>query len=136
MSDKRKKAARTIKSIRHRVYRHHAGRPEKEIDKEQVFEMARVHCTVQEIALLLKVDDETLTKYCREELDRGFAQGNHDIRKRQVKAALSGMPTMLIHLGKHFLGQRDAHYERDDKHRAEVAEIVDMLKKEYEEIKD
>ena len=132
----KKRPSQRIKGIKNHFFPGHVGRPEKEIDKAKVFDCAKKHCTIQEICLLLKVDNETLKKYCREEIDRGWAQGNYDVRNRQYKAAMAGMPTMLIHLGKHWLGQRDGYYEREDKHRAEVAEIVDMLKKEYGETKD
>jgi hypothetical protein len=133
MKKNHKRPPQTLKSIRPRPI----GRPNKseDIDPKKVYELALYHAPAEEIAKHFRVDVETLKKYHQDELDVGYTDGNLAVRKQQYKAAISGSPMMLLHLGKHYLKQRDTHGELAEKHRAEVAEIVDMLKTEYNEIK-
>jgi hypothetical protein len=125
-----KRPPQTIKSIRPRKL----GRPNKkaEIDPKSVYELALYHCPAEEIARHFRVDVETLKKYAQDELDVGYSDGNIAVRKQQFKAAMSGSCVMLIHLGKHYLGQSESRDCLPMKHRAEVAEILETLKREGE----
>lgn len=84
------------------------GRPKIEIDMELVEKLASIHCTLREIADIIGCDKETIRNRCKEELTRGEAKGKASLRRRQWEVADSGNATMLIWLGKQYLGQSDA----------------------------
>ncbi len=77
------------------------------INPEQVEELARIGCTIEEIAGVFKCSRDTIEKRFRNEIDAGKAHMRCGLRKAQLRVALEGNPTMLIWLGKQFLGQRD-----------------------------
>lgn len=77
------------------------------IDPEQVEELARIGCTIEEIAGVFKCSRDTIEKRFRDEIDAGKADMKKRLRKAQLETALAGNPTMLIWLGKQMLNQRD-----------------------------
>lgn len=86
-----------------------AGRPKFIIDYETVAKLAHIQCTMQEIANFLgcslnklEKDKEFLRVY-KKEMDGG----RMSLRRKQWKAADEGNTTMLVWLGKQYLGQRD-----------------------------
>mgnify|MGYP001591360622 CR=1 FL=1 len=104
------------------------GRPRKEINSQQLYELAVIRCTELEMAAVLGISIETferrraerkqwpvvLTKDAepvylsfREILSSGRAIGRVSMRRKQWELAMAGDRTMLIWLGKQFLGQRD-----------------------------
>jgi hypothetical protein len=91
------------------------SRPLKEIDWEQVDEMCRIHCTGEEQAGILGIDYDTLNAACKRERGVGFSDyfkqkasgGKMSLRRRQFTAAMDGNSTMLVWLGKNWLGQAD-----------------------------
>jgi hypothetical protein len=92
------------------------GRPRKEIDMEQLANMAGIQCTATECAGVLNVSEDTLDRRLKEETGEGFAEfykkhsvgGKVSLRRAQFKAATEQLnPTMLIWLGKQMLGQKD-----------------------------
>lgn len=83
------------------------GRPEKPVDPNKVFELAKIHCTNAEIAHVCNVSEETLTRRFSKELEKGRAEGKRSLRRLQWEGAESGNPTMQIWLGKNLLGQTD-----------------------------
>lgn len=91
------------------------GRPEKHIDYKQLDKFCAIHCTGEECAALLDMDYDTLNRKLKEEGHGGFtdyftqksANGKASLRRRQFQAANEGNPTMLIWLGKQWLGQSD-----------------------------
>jgi len=91
------------------------GRPRKNVDWESVAEMCHIHCTEEEIASLCKCSIDTLQRRCFEETGLTFAQfsrqnragGKQSLRRRQYTIANAGDKTMLIWLGKQWLGQKD-----------------------------
>jgi len=91
------------------------GRPLIEIDWEQVDEMCQIQCTGEEQAGILGIDYETLNRACKREKDLSFkdyyaqksAGGKKSLRRRQYTTAMEGNPTMLVWLGKNWLGQTD-----------------------------
>ena len=85
------------------------GRPKKQIDYELVGKLAMIQCTHTEIAAILGISARTLNRdaeYCRvyEEKKEG---GKMSLRRRQWALAENGDKTMLIWLGKQYLGQKD-----------------------------
>jgi len=91
------------------------GRPRKEVDWEQVDRMCAIHCTGEEQAALLNMHYETLNTRCHEEKDMSFleyfkeksASGKMSLRRKQYTSAMDGNTTMLVWLGKNWLGQTD-----------------------------
>ena len=85
------------------------GRPKKEIDYELAGKLAAIQCTQEEIADILEISRQTLLK------DEKFLYtfrtkkeaGKSSLRRMQWKSAEGGNVTMLIWLGKQYLGQSD-----------------------------
>lgn len=91
------------------------GRPIKPIDWKKVETMCQIQCTEVEIAAVLEIHLDTLAKACQRDHGLTFPEffkkhcegGKASIRRAQYKKALEGHPTMLIWLGKQYLGQKD-----------------------------
>lgn len=85
------------------------GRPKKKIDYELVEKLAYIQCTQEEIATILGVSTKTLQRdkeFCRI-YKSGMENGKMSLRRLQWKGAEEGNNTMLIWLGKQYLGQTD-----------------------------
>jgi len=91
------------------------GRPLKEIDWEKVDALCAIHCTRDEIAEVLSISDDTLSRACKRVhgetaeayIARKSLRGKCSLRRRQWKSAEAGDKTMMIWLGKQWLGQVD-----------------------------
>lgn len=91
------------------------GRPVKEINQEQLDKLCAMQCTEEEIAGWFDVSVDTIERRVVEMTGVGFAEyfktkrgkGNVSLRRKQMQVALGGNVTMLIWLGKQYLGQRD-----------------------------
>lgn len=77
------------------------------IDAEQVRALAAILCTREEIAAVVKCHPDTLDNHFSEILKEGREVGKQSLRRLQYKAAMKGNVTMLIWLGKVYLGQRE-----------------------------
>ena len=99
------------------------GRPRKEIDWEAVERLAMIQCTQQEIASFIGVDINTLRQHSEflTIYNKGQDAGKMSLRRKQWAALEKGNNTMLIWLGKQYLGQRDRH---DVEHGGEVTSKV------------
>jgi hypothetical protein len=84
------------------------GRPKKEIDREQVLELAKIHCTYAEMAAVLNCNESTLKRRFADLIERGREEGKMSLRRAQFDLALNRKNVaMLIWLGKQILGQTD-----------------------------
>lgn len=86
-----------------------AGRPKIEINWEDVRKLSLLQCTENEIASFLGVSVDTLLRrkeFC-ELHKKGMEEGRMSLRRLQWKKAQDGNTTMLIWLGKQYLGQSD-----------------------------
>lgn len=91
------------------------GRPRKEIDQHTFEKLCEIQCTLEEIANVLRVSEDTVERWCRRTYERGFADtykkfsahGKSSLRRYQFEAARKGNATMLVWLGKQWLGQSD-----------------------------
>lgn len=83
------------------------GRPPKEIDPKTVERLARIHCTLEEIASVCNCSVDTLHRRFADVIERGKESGKASLRRLQWKAARGGNVTMLIWLGKQMLAQSD-----------------------------
>ena len=96
------------------------GRPKSDIKPEQVAALARIGCTQEEIAAVLKCTPRTLRNRFKEEIRSGMDEMRASIRRWQYMKAKDGNVAMLIWLGKQYLGQKD---RMEETHKAEVIEI-------------
>ena len=113
------------------------GRPRYVIDYEKLQPLCEIQCTGEECANILHTSYETLNLRLHEdyaakmadepdydgtEYADGFqhyfkkhsASGKASLRRMQFKGAQSGNNTMLIWLGKQYLGQRDSREPEAD----------------------
>ena len=83
------------------------GRPLIEINEELVCKLARLHIPTKDIANVVGCSVTTLNDRFRSIIDKGVAEGRTNLRQLQWKSAEGGNVTMLIWLGKQYLGQAD-----------------------------
>lgn len=84
------------------------ARPRKEIDGEQVYKLARLGCTQDEIADFFGVDQATISRRFASEFSRARSACKMSLRRAQMyRAVRDRSDSMLIHLGKQMLGQSD-----------------------------
>lgn len=91
------------------------GRPKIEIDKEQFEKLCGILCTLEEIAGWFKCSHDTIENWCKKEYGQTFSYvhkncasiGKTSLRRAQYQTAIKGNPTMLVWLGKQWLGQSD-----------------------------
>lgn len=95
--------------------RNRGGRPPTIID-QTVFEgLCKIQCTLVEIAAYFDCDDGTVETWCKKTYKKGFSdvfrtkrgKGHISLRRKQWEMALNGNVTMLLWLGKQYLGQKD-----------------------------
>jgi hypothetical protein len=91
------------------------GRPKKTIDKEMFEKLCEMQCTKEEICDVIKCDEKTLTRWCKDTYKEGFSEvyikeaskGKMSLRRMQWATASKGNVTMQIWLGKQYLNQRE-----------------------------
>ena len=88
---------------------------EKKIDWEVFDKLCSFQCTLEEIAAWFDCSIDTIENKCKKEKGMKFSEyyaqkkkfGRVSLRRKQMQVALSGNVTMLIFLGKQYLGQSD-----------------------------
>lgn len=91
-----------------------AGRPLKELDKQEFEKLCFLQCTINEICAWFGIDDKTLNKWCKKNYKANFSEvfsqkrknGLISLRRTQFQLAETS-PAMAIFLGKNLLGQTD-----------------------------
>ena len=92
------------------------GRPRKEIDRMQFEELCRMQCTQKEMCAVLQCTDKTLNAWCKDEYGETLGkiskiyrqEGMASLKRAQwIKAMAQGDNTMMIWLGKQYLGQQE-----------------------------
>lgn len=84
------------------------GRPRIDIDLELVYALAKIHCSVSEIANILGVSKDTINRRCGDIMERAKDEGRMSLRRAQFHKAINeGNVVMQIFLGKNWLGQSD-----------------------------
>lgn len=91
------------------------GRPKAEIDKIEFEKLCAIQCTKEEIAGWFRVSDDTIERFCQREYGTNFAVvysqkksvGKVSVRRKQFQVAEKGNTSMLIWLGKQYLGQSE-----------------------------
>ena len=109
-----------------------AHRPPIPIDWEVVDGMCEIQCTGEEIAGVLSIHYDTLVNACKREHNCTFSEyigqkkstGKMSLRRKQYSTAMDGNPTMLVWLGKNWLGQTDK-VETFNDHQITAFEVVE-----------
>lgn len=83
------------------------GRKRAPIDQLTVVKLARLHCTIAEIAEWFGVNEATIRRRFGDLIKQCQAETRARLRQEQLKQALNGNVTMLIFLGKVMLHQRE-----------------------------
>ena len=91
------------------------GAPRKQIDYKVLDSLCAIQCTGEECAAVLEMDYDTLNAALKRDGNVGFsdyfakksANGKASLRRKQFSVANEGNPTMLIWLGKQWLGQSE-----------------------------
>lgn len=84
-----------------------AGRQFIEIDEGKLEKLAALGLTNAECAAILGCSPDTLERNYKETMAWGRSHRDASLRRKQFEIALAGNPTMLIWLGKQYLGQSD-----------------------------
>ena len=90
-----------------RTPRRATGRPRKRVDAKLIEELAKIMASRAEIAAIAGCSVSTLDRRFDAAIKRGNDHAKASIRRRQFECAMAGNVTMLIWLGKQWLGQRD-----------------------------
>lgn len=83
------------------------GRPRLLLPERQIELAASWGCTLEEIARLMDCGKDVLIERYSDCMNRGRANLASSLKRKQVQIALEGNTTMLIWLGKQYLGQSD-----------------------------
>lgn len=91
------------------------ARPKIDIDFDMVKKLCAIQCTGQEIADVLDISYDTLERRVKKVYQISFADyikkhsanGKMSLRRKQHEVAMNGNTTMLVWLGKQYLGQTD-----------------------------
>lgn len=91
------------------------GRPRKELNFDELEKLMGLQCTLREIAGWFDMSEDTLETRVKEEYGETFSEvsvkkkstGRIPLRRKQYEVAMAGDKTMLIWLGKQYLGQAD-----------------------------
>lgn len=108
------------------------GRPEKEIDYKTLDSLCKIQCTGEECASFLDMDYDTLNNALKRDGFGGFSDyfskkapgGRISLRRRQFKEAMDGNSTMLVWLGKNWLGQTDkTEVKQETEHKGGIMRV-------------
>lgn len=83
------------------------ARPRKQIDTEKLKQLASLGLSSAEMAAVLDCSIDTLERRHMKAMETGRQMRNASLKRKQYEKAMAGNPTMLIWLGKQYLGQRD-----------------------------
>ena len=83
------------------------GRPPIEIDEAQLKQLASIGLSSGEMAAVLDCSIDTLERNYMEVMETGRQMRNASLKRSQFAMATAGNATMLIWLGKQYLGQKD-----------------------------
>lgn len=105
------------------------GRPKIEINEDDFKKLCHLQCTLEEISGWFDCSVDTIERFCKRVYKDNFADvfkrmsagGKISLRRQQFKCAEKGNASMLIWLGKQYLGQRDK-LEHADEHLEDVSD--------------
>ena len=87
------------------------GRPRKELSHSQLYNLAKIHCTMKEIAAVMDCSVDTLENNFSEIIKKGKEVGKTSLRRYIWKSCEKGNVPMLIWMSKQLLGMREPDIE-------------------------
>ena len=90
------------------------GATQRVVPPDEVYRLAEIGCTDREIAEWFIIKEDTLRYNFAEYLTKGRAGMKRRLRAVQLSTALGGNATLLIWLGKQYLGQTDSPINSDE----------------------
>jgi hypothetical protein len=82
--------------------------PRPVVDETLVINLAKIHCTTAEIAIICKCSKDTLERHHMEALKQGRSEGKTSLRRAMWKSGVEkGNTGMLIFMAKNLLGMTD-----------------------------
>jgi len=95
------------------------GRPKKapkipETAAQFIYQLASLHCPMEEIAALTEVHVDTLRDNYSKVIEKGRSDGKKRLRRAQIHYALKGNATLLIWLGKQMLNQKETPEDAEE----------------------
>lgn len=80
------------------------------IDEVLLVNLAKIHCSLEEMASCLNCSVDTLTRRYADVIKRAQDEGKKGLRRKMFELALNGDKVMLIWLSKQHLGMSDKTY--------------------------
>jgi hypothetical protein len=90
------------------------GREKRVVPPDEVYKLAELGCTNKEIAEWFMIKEDTLNYNFCDYLTKARAGMKRRLRSVQLSTALAGNATLLIWLGKQYLGQSDTPSNSQD----------------------
>ena len=88
-----------------------AGRPRKILDENEIQKLARLGCTLEEMADFFSVSKDVLVRNYAAAISEGVAESKVSIRRERLRIALDKnhpkQASMLIFMSKIFLGEKE-----------------------------
>lgn len=119
------------------------GRPPADIDWDTFKNLCKIQCTLKEISAVFEIDSRTIERRVKKKFKCTFAElkdmwseaGKASLRRLQFRAAENGNASLLMFLGKQYLGQTDVQHVRQQtllsiQDKNEVIEMVMQAKQE------
>lgn len=118
-----------------------AGRPSLKIDPGEVFKLASEGNKVTDIATLLDCSPDTIHNNFSAEIKKGRAEFKKSLRSAQMAAARAGQQSILIFLGKNYLGQKDSFEvtegtAKQDLEKMNVDQLMEVVERAQAAISD
>lgn len=106
------------------------GRPKLSVNLDLAKKLCAIFCTANEIADILDVSVDTLERRIQQECNMSFADffkkhsahGKMSLRRKQFEVAMKGNVSMLIWLGKQYLGQT----EKIENLEADIPQVLEV----------
>lgn len=117
------------------------GRPRIQIDQTEFEKLCGLFCSLEDIAAFFNCSPDTIERWCKRTYKETFADvykkksalGRSSLRRWQMQAAAKGNISMLIFLGKNYLGQCDT-IRTESKADGKLADLIDGLKEPLNDI--
>lgn len=110
------------------------GRPKKDIDEKQVFQLASINCSYAEIAAVVGCDSSTLTRRFAQAIEKGRESGKMSLKRKMWETAMGGNVTMMIWLSKQMLGYTEKVEQRQESNVKATIDVPAMTKEQAREI--
>ena len=109
------------------IKKNKTGRPKLQLDEKQILELAKIQCTMNEIASVMDCSISTLEKSFSGLIDKGKECGKSTLRRYMWKAVEKGNVTMMIWLSKQLLGMKEPEVEQKEENKALLMTLLNEI---------